>query len=719
MQNVFPLPIPVETRHARPQPPGERPVPDGGRAARIARLVADVLEMPGALVDTGGADGPFVLGAEGIDPARIAAGWTAPPSREGPVRIAAEGGTIVAIPVTLRGRPAWVAGIGRPGAAVPEGARALQALLAELDADRTDHDDATAAWVRRLEHDNRQMDKAQRLVGIGTLTVDIASDRIEVSAAALEVLGLAAFDTLEDLLAAFDPFDRGFVHRAMTGRMGEADSFDFHRQTVDAGRGPRWVRVHGEVERSEGEPVRVFATVQDVTAERACVAEMKQLAEHDPLTGVYNRTVFDRAVREAARQADCARLHAALFLVDVDDFKEINDGFGQPAGDQVLKFVARGLTSLVRASDTVVRLAGDEFAVIVGGLADVEAIMQLAERFQKALSARVSLGTDSVRLSTCIGVAVYPQDVAPRVDVYKAADQALCAAKAAGRGSVRRFDPAMRAEKETRRALVSRVRQGLAAGEFEPFFQPKLDLRSGTVVGFEALCRWRHPVRGTLGPGAFLPAFEDPDVGGALSDASLSGAFAAARAFRERGLSFGHVAVNLNAAQLERDDLVPHVLRLKAEHGLASDEVVFEVLENVLIRDHRTVYRNLTELFRNGFRVALDDFGTGYASLAHIREPFIREVKIDRSFVTDAAARPQDLQIVAAIVQMARKLGLSLVAEGIENEETLRQLRILGCQVGQGFVFSEALPLAGALEFISRQSRIAALLRDDLSSSGP
>ena len=243
-----------------------------------------------------------------------------------------------------------------------------------------------------------------------------------------------------------------------------------------------------------------------------------------------------------------------------------------------------------------------------------------------------------------------------------------------------------------------------------PFFQPKIDLASGRVVGFEALCRWNDPDHGILGPSAFMAAFEDADVGDTLSDVTLDGSFDAARRFQEKGLPFGHIAINLSRIQLAREDLSERVARLTTHHKLPARAIVFEVVENVLIRDERTVYSNLTALYRQGFRVALDDFGTGFASLTHIREPFIREVKIDRSFVSNAAASPQDLQIVSAIVQIARKLGLSVVAEGIEDEETLRKIAGLGCAVGQGFVFSGALPFAEAEAFLSCQSRIQAIL---------
>lgn len=680
------------------------------RAARIAGHVAAVLGMPAALVDFGGNEGAFGVGQPAFDLDAIVAGWTPPATRKGPAKVDVAGATCVAFPLTVGGREAWIAAVaGEPRPLTPEAA-AVQALVTEFEDDARVRRAALSAWVRRLEDEHQRIERAHRLVGIGTLVHEIAAGILEASPSAAHVLGRAAVDDLDELLAAFDPFDRSLVRAAMLGTLGEADTFDIHRDVIVPGGGRRAVRLHGEVQRRGGAPVRVFALLQDVTAERARLEEMRELAEHDPLTGVANRTVFERAVSEASRLADRERLHAALLLVDVDRFKEINDTLGHLAGDAVLKHVARALVSLTRASDTVLRLAGDEFAVIVTRAAEPDGLVALAERIASTLATTVQVADGAARLSVSIGVAVYPDDVTPSVDIYRAADEALFAAKAAGRGRVRRFDPATRARKESRRAMLARVRAGLARGEFVPFFQPKLDLATGTVVGFEALCRWDHPEHGILGPSAFLPAFEDVDVGGPLSDVTLVGSFAAARRFREKGLPFGHIAINLARVQLERDDLVDRVRRLQAEHQVTASEIVFEVLENVLIRDQKNVYRNLTDLYRLGFRVALDDFGTGFASLTHIREPFIREVKIDRSFVSQAVSNPNDLQIVAAIVQMARKLGLTLVAEGIEDEETLRRLTALGCAVGQGFVFSEALPFASAEEFLARQGRIHALL---------
>ncbi|WP_170134858.1 putative bifunctional diguanylate cyclase/phosphodiesterase [Acuticoccus kandeliae] len=683
------------------------------RLTRLAELAAKALQMPVGLIDL--ADGrPLVVGADEAE--RWAAHWTPPASRDGPAISLVDGPsgplTVVAIPVVIKGRQAWIGAIGRGDAPPPASVLAVQHLIAELQAETVRAADTARSWLARLEHENRQMNRAQRLMGVGTVNYDFLEDQLDLSPAAVDILGGGRFGSLGDLLIAFDPFDRSFVHRVLTGVGSRGDVFDFEREIDSGDGGRRLVRVNGEVMRAEGSPSYMFATVHDMSSLRGDAFDPRTSAEHDRLTGVYNRSMLDATIAKATLRAGEQRVHAALFIIDVDNFKDINDTYGREAGDDVLRFVARALASIIRGSDTVIRLGGDEFAVVISGLPHLDGVNELAGRIRTILTSRVNVGATMVEFSVSVGVAVYPEDVSEGVDAYRAASQALFEAKAEGGNRLKRFDPALREQREEHRAFTASVRAGLLRNEFLPFFQPKLDLRTGTVVGFEALCRWRHPVRGTLGPAAFFRAFEDRDIGGPLSDVALVGSFKAVRGFHEYGVSPGHIAVNLNQTQLERVDLVPQVERLTKEYGAEPSEILFEVVENVLIRDKRVVYDNLTELFHRGYRVALDDFGTGFASLTHIREPFIREVKIDRSFVTNSALNPLDRQIVAAIVQMARKLGLSVVAEGIEDEETIKNLRSLGCTLGQGFVFSHALPFEEALQFVGRQERIMALLDD-------
>ncbi|MEM8855578.1 MAG: bifunctional diguanylate cyclase/phosphodiesterase, partial [Pseudomonadota bacterium] len=682
---------------------------------RLAHLVMGALDMPIGLVDRG--DGPPVIATRLALPAEtIAAAWAPPAAIPTPVvrrcggnpatpQGAVELRTVLAAPLPVSGGHGWIAGLDIAPRDVPHGAEATLSLLAELAtplAGAEPHRSPADAFM--------DAGTLERMLGAGTVWGRIDGTGFGASRSALTILGSPMLADLNALVGHFAPFDQAFVRRAFVGKSAGGRHIDFERELIQPStKARRWVRVKGEINDETGE---IFAAVVDITAERLHRAEIERLARHDPLTGSLSRSMFDDALTEALARSDRDRSRTGLFLFDIDDFKDINDTFGHGTGDDLLRHVASELREATRSTDLVIRLAGDEFAVLLPDSSDDVALVRLAKQIQRSITGQVSVGSKTVQLSCTVGVAIYPDDMATRVDLYRAADQALTEAKDEGRGTVRRFHPRMRERREESRRFLAEVKRGLINGEFVPFFQPKINLRTGDVVGFEALCRWRHPERGVQSPGVFHEAFADREVGGELSDVALNGSFAAASEMSHRGLPFGHIAINLNAQQLQRAGLVSQVERLRDSYGVATDQIAFEVVENVLIRDKRVVYNNLMELNDMGFSIALDDFGTGFASLSHIREPFIREVKIDRSFVTNSGVSSDDRQIVSAIIQMARKMGLTMVAEGIEDEETLKHLRALGCSVGQGYAFAAALPFEEAAAFLSRQRRIFTLLEE-------
>ncbi|MEM0908563.1 MAG: GGDEF domain-containing phosphodiesterase, partial [Pseudomonadota bacterium] len=349
-------------------------------------------------------------------------------------------------------------------------------------------------------------------------------------------------------------------------------------------------------------------------------------------------------------------------------------------------------------------------AVVLRRVVDDVAAERRAAMIKDVLAAPVDLGGETIDISVSVGFAIFPEDTVNGIHLHDAARYALVDAKRAGPGGLCRFTTAIGKRIQDEQRFLSDIRRGLAEGEFVTFFQPKIDLGSGKVMGFEALCRWDHPTRGILPPAAFLSALDSPIVGAELSDVALKASFEAAHELRSLGLDFGHISINLNTQQLAKTNFEKTIDTLIAEFSVDPSQIVFEVVENVLIDDSTAVRSNLRALCHKDFVIALDDFGTGFASLNSIREPFIREIKIDRTFVMQSSSDPQNLQIVQAIVQMARKLNLTAVAEGIEDEETLSKLRGMGCATGQGFVFAPALPFEEAAEFIGRQSRIYALL---------
>ncbi|MEM8550797.1 MAG: bifunctional diguanylate cyclase/phosphodiesterase [Pseudomonadota bacterium] len=700
----------------------ERLPPFEFRAARLAKLLAEAADTPVALVDLGDGNGPALYTAVGADPRfaeAVSEEWRHPvnPGHQTLYRgIGAERAAFAVAscaPVTISGRRGWAAAVApvSAGAGATEVAGSAAALIAELTAELASQAKAHALWSEHLQRDTSRVSHFLQLAELGTLFHRYGDDGLDASPLAHTILCSQSLETVGDLLACFAPHDRTKLRNLLSGAEDVTGVFSRTFQIDTGERECIAVKMRVAFAFDEGLATGWLATVEDVTTERAELDAIKNMAERDPLTGAHNRLYFEKALDAATELAQTKRELAGLILINLDDFKGLVQTHGHLAGDMILRYCARVLTNLVRSTDTVVRLSGDEFAIILSSTSDEDGLTRRAHKIAEALATEVVVGDDVVPVSASIGLAIYPFDTVGGVDLFKAASYALREAGRAGTPSVVRYSQAIRERRDAERSFIEDVRRAIAEGEFEPFFQPKVDLESGAIVGFEALCRWRHPQRGVLTPGAFWMALESPVVGVDLSNVSLAGSFRAAEELSRMGLDFGHISVNLSARQLAQRDLIALVASLQQQHSIPASHIAFEVLENVLIREKGTVRDNLNTLADMGFMVALDDFGTGFASLTHIREPFIREVKIDRSFVTNAGANPSSQKIVAAIVQMARKLRLRMVAEGIEDEETLRKLRAMGCTVGQGFVFSQALPLNEAAEFLGRQSRITALLR--------
>jgi len=720
-----------------PQPPPGRPRAHGLadpfseialpaysiRAARLAEFVAQILDMPLALMHLPGFGEstvyPLAEGQE-METARYARAWQAPQNAGVGTLIdpaEADGapiGIAVSIPVTIFGRDAWVAAIDPMRNEASARDMALATLLDEISADFAHRMRAAMVWTGRLTEEIALHEKVQALAGVGTIAChggDTAA--LTVSDRVLAIMRVREIGSVESLAACFAPHDRAAVAGLLGGgddvRPGSGEyDIDNPDGTMTSVRIRRMTL--GAKVPDDADPAWI-ATVEDISDHRTALRTAEQAATRDPLTEILNANAFEPALARATARAQKTETLAGLLLVSLDNARDVEERFGRASTDAVLRFAARAMTANVRANDVVLRLNGEGFAIVMDHVTDEEGVMRRAGIIKDALESDITIGEEAYSLAASIGVAIYPDDTANGLDLYKAASFALAEATRSSVGAVHRYNPLIREKREKERKIIEDVRIALKNGEFAPFFQPKVDLESGLVVGFEALCRWLHPQRGILTPGAFMPAFNAVGLGAELSDVTLTGAFRAAEQFARLSLDFGHISVNLNALQLNRPHLLDIVETLQERHKVPASRIVFEVLENVLIREKHIVQDNLNALCDAGFTISLDDFGTGFASLKHIREPFIREIKIDRSFVTNAGSSPSDQQIVTAIVQMARKLGLNMVAEGIEDEATLRKLRAIGCTIGQGFVFAPALPFEEAAEFLGRQRRIYALLQ--------
>jgi diguanylate cyclase (GGDEF)-like protein len=430
----------------------------------------------------------------------------------------------------------------------------------------------------------------------------------------------------------------------------------------------------------DGGFVRTFT---DVTERRRSEAQIMHLARHDALTGLANRVVFREALEQAIGEGERS---FAVLGIDLDRFKVVNDTAGHPVGDRLLKMVAKRLKATLRDCDLAARLGGDEFAVIQREVSDPGEAGALAGRICQALARPYDIDGKPVFIGASVGIAL--ADGSSADAMLKAADLALYEVKADGRGSFRFFDPEMNARFDARRQLEESLRSALDGGQLEVHYQPKIDIATRRISGFEALLRWNHPVRGPVSPVEFVPIAED------IGFIVPIGAWVLEQACRDVAQLPGGegVAVNLSSAQFRSGDLVEMVQRALDNSGLTANRLELEITESLLLeRDEKTL-EQLYALRRLGVRVSMDDFGTGYSSLSYLLSfPFDR-IKIDRSFVRQLAHGGPSAAIIRAIVGLARNLGIATTAEGVEAEAELATLAALGCTEAQGFAFGRPEP---------------------------
>ncbi|RBY85456.1 bifunctional diguanylate cyclase/phosphodiesterase [Blastococcus sp. TF02A-30] len=436
---------------------------------------------------------------------------------------------------------------------------------------------------------------------------------------------------------------------------------------------------------ASGAGLRMAVNVREL----AQLAVSRREALTDELTGLANRRAVLRRVEELCAEGT----PAALALLDVDKFKEVNDALGHGAGDDLLRQVARRLEPALRAGDLLGRLGGDEFAVVAAldpHVPAADAARSLGARLHERLAEPFPVEGMFVHSSASVGVTTTDDDARRPTQLLRRADVAMYDAKRSGSG-VALYDPARHADSSGHLALVEELRTALDAGEFVLHHQPQLDVATGRVVGVEALVRWAHPERGLLGPGAFLPLAEVHGLMGRLTEAVLADAVAQAAAWHRRGLDLP-ISVNLSASNLLDVGLPARVAELLDRHALPPTSLVLEVTESVLLTDPERSLAVVAALAGLGTTVSIDDFGTGYSSLAYLRDLPVAELKLDRSFTADLLTDARTEAIVASTVDLAHRLGLRVVAEGVEQEETLTHLRSLGCDTSQGFLHSPALP---------------------------
>jgi diguanylate cyclase (GGDEF)-like protein/PAS domain S-box-containing protein len=447
-----------------------------------------------------------------------------------------------------------------------------------------------------------------------------------------------------------------------------------------------------------GEVEYVLVMNTDITALKRTEAELAHQALHDPLTGLANRALFLDHLEYALARTDRRDEELAVLFLDLDRFKVINDSLGHSAGDQLLVAVGGRLPRVLRAGDTVARLGGDEFVVLLPDVNGSEEVVVIAERVLEALRRPVSVDGDEVFSSASIGIALASGtvDANGRVTaegLLRDADAAMYRAKARGRDCYEIFDEQLRTQATARLHLESFLRRAIELGELEVHFQPEIDVVSSRVVGCEALVRWHHPTDGLLEAAAFIAIAEESGLIVDLGLWVLREACRQAGAWNRAGRdSLQTLRVNLSTRQLAQPDLVKSVLGVLDESGIPASLLCLEITETTLMADSIASLEALTMLRAAGIEIAIDDFGTGYSSLGYLKQLPVDVLKIDRSFVDGLGVDPDDTAIVDAIISLGRALGLRIVAEGVETDRQLDELRKLGCDRAQGFLFSPAVP---------------------------
>jgi diguanylate cyclase (GGDEF)-like protein/PAS domain S-box-containing protein len=478
-----------------------------------------------------------------------------------------------------------------------------------------------------------------------------------------------------------------------------SDTVHARFRMLDAHGGIHWMDVHARSRLADSAVEGIVTTARDVTEQRSAELRLQQQALQDPLTGMPNRRWFTRAAPQALARAARADHLVALAVIDVDNFKHVNDSFGHPAGDQLLVELAQRMSETLRPGDTVARLAGDEFVVLAEDLHDVQDAATIAQRVIDAATGRYELGSDArpwVTLS--VGASIGGADIDADT-LLSQADAALYEAKRAGRNRITVFDPAMQAHLRRRLQVEQELQCALDAQQLMLHWQVIVGARDGCTLGAEALIRWQHPERGLLAPADFLSIAEDAGLMSQICAWVLDEALAQGARW-ENLPTHPQVFVNLAADQLSQPELVDHLTERTTAHGVDPARVRLEVSERMLTSDIDAMSKLMTSIRDRGFGVAVDDFGAGNTSLAWLRQLPIDVLKLDRQF-TIALAEPATRAIVSALTQLAPALGITSLAEGVETADQLKTLADLGCDYAQGYHLSRPIPADQATELLA------------------
>lgn len=545
------------------------------------------------------------------------------------------------------------------------------------------------------------LEEAQQLAHIGSWTYDIESGKLEWSDEVYRIFGFVpqSFEPDINNFYSFLPeSDRIRVEQEIIlslstpGRIYEVNHF------IKNG---KFVKERGHVILSEdGKIVSMIGTVQDITKEYEFDLEilkqkenLKYQAYHDPLTSLPNRLMFSEQLDTALEYAKRYNSNIAVFFIDLDNFKTINDSLGHEYGDFVLKNIANRLREVIRSEDLVFRLGGDEFTVILFDIDSPHDASFIANKILKVISEPIDFDSQTLYVSSSIGISMYPQDGQDSQTLIKNADAAMYKAKDAGRNTLEFYTSKMTEMAFERMLMKTNLKRAIKNDEFVVYYQPQYEVNSNQIIGCEALVRWQHPEMGLVSPGVFIPIVEESNLIIEIGEIVLRKACLDVTRWRKTGLYSSRVSVNLSGKQINHPDILSSVQKILEETGCSPEYLELEVTENFIMKNLNVAKRNLYALKKIGVRLSIDDFGTGYSSLQNLKKLPVSIIKIDKSFVRDIPRNDDDKAIVRAIIAMSKSLSLLIVAEGVETQNQFEFLQSEGADYVQGFLYSKPLPV--------------------------
>ena len=570
--------------------------------------------------------------------------------------------------------------------------------------------------VEELRKSESRLANAQRIAKLGNWEWHIDANTLRCSEETYRIFGLRPPEVGSSYTALFNsihPADRDAVEKALNRALFQQKPYNIDHRIVFPNGSERFVNQQAEVTfNRNGEPVHMIGTVQDVTDRKLAEDQIRTLAYYDTLTDLPNRRMFKEYLEKILSRARRQDELAAVFVLDLDRFKRINDTLGHSMGDLLLREVAQRLHASVRredfiarhhgdtaSSNSVARLGGDEFALLLTDITSLQDAARIARRTLAVLSEPYLLDQQEIFITASVGITVYPHDGDNVETLLKNADTAMYHAKAEGRNNYQYYTKSMNATAFERLAMENSLRRALERNEFELFYQPQLNIETGNIVGMEALMRWNHPDMGMVSPIEFIPLAEESGMIVLMGEWGLRAACEQNKAWQEAGFPPLTMSVNISSLQFKQQNLTTVVAKILNDTRLDPRYLDLELTAE----DTIATLHSLKEM---GIRLSIDDFGTGYSSLSYLKRFPLHTLKVDRSFVKDLTKDADDEAITHAIIAMASSLGLKVIAEGVETEDQLRFLASRGCDEMQGYLFSPPLSASKITELLQSNSNL-------------